>query len=1031
MPRIVVRYTGDNRDLIRKTQQADNAISGLEQSADRAQTALTGVGAALGGLAAGILAREFIEIADSMTEVENRLRLVTDGTDQLNAAQQALLGISQETRTSFTTNATLYSRLRLATDDLGTSQQDVLDITRILNQQVLIGGSNAQEASAGLIQFGQALASGRLQGDELRSVMENLLGVQQGLIEGFAELYEAGQIDFRVTRANIRELASEGVLTADLITQAILASADATEERFQDLTVTIGGAYQRLSNSVALLVGDINRRTGIGAFLTGSLTGLSDLITENVDNITNAINALTVAIGILAAQRLLGGAAGLAGGILDTAFAGVTQTRRIRLEQDRLLREVLRRYNTSLDAVIAAGLARPGIGISQRVGPRYQNRFATTPPGFFDDFSPTGADILQRQSRQLSVLYAGETRLNRLRNTFADIVQRLRSAVTGIGRFAARLGGVATVLAAVTLANEDFRRGLVGLGATAVQVGNLVVTAFQGIRDAVGTPGELGEATGGLLRTALGLDPAREAPESDFGTWARAARDLEDYNEQFRIFLGLAEAPNIGDQSFYSVLQAQTTQRYREANRERLAAQAEAASARLAEIINANRAALGVATEDLSRYAAVIDELEARLPSRLSDAEGTVLAQSRELRQNLVNALQAEAGDRGITLDELFRDFPGRIAEIRDEVTELTQEAQRYTRELTLQEQFENAIAERKERNLAVTREIAAIEASRAAQERPIYQFADIETFRRGLLDQGGIDAPGSGQGFRGFIEALQAEASDNREELQALQDTVEVNRNIQRAYDLLADELQYPSTRVLLEDPLREDDLRTIAERVTQYTRAIQEARTAPVLNETQDVVSAHLEAQEIISTGWRGVLEEYRTRATDVYGTLGTLAGNITGALTQGLTQLILGTEDALQGLLRSIASVFAQVASQIAVSGLLNLIGVGSLGIGNPNHPNFVGPTRPTTPLTFHQGGRVPGAEGQELLAVVQAGETFRTRVQEESLQRQLRRGRGGNTYNLSATVQNAIEFERLFLGAGGAFDRMERRQQVNNL
>ncbi len=215
---------------------------------------------------------------DTYTDLNNRLRLVTDSETELALVRRRLLDISQSTRTALATNAELYNRIALSSDATGHSQAELLRVTELLNKQVLIGGNNASEAAAGLVQFAQGLASGRLQGDELRSVMENLLGVQQGLIEGFRILRERGQIDFDVTRANIRDLAAEGVLSADLILDAILASADDTERKFAQVEVTVSGATQRLGNAFLLMTGRIDEVTGASEHLVNALTVLTDVV---------------------------------------------------------------------------------------------------------------------------------------------------------------------------------------------------------------------------------------------------------------------------------------------------------------------------------------------------------------------------------------------------------------------------------------------------------------------------------------------------------------------------------------------------------------------------------------------------------------------------------------------------------------------------------------------------------------------------------------------------------------------------------
>ena len=269
------RYGRSQREAARETRQAGRSFTEAHGRLARY----------VGGFAALDVVRRavgsVVRYSNANVELNNRIRLVTESERELTQARGALFAISQDTRSEFAANATLYSRLSQATQRLGRDQGDVLKVTRLLNQQTKIGGATTAEATAGLIQFSQGLASGRLQGDELRSVLENLQGVQQGLIVGFAELRRRGQIDFDVTRENIRELASQGVLSADLLLDAILASADDTEQRWRDVAFGIGDAWTQVDNSLQ----DVVRRFEEEA-------GVFELGTERIEGVAAALDSL-------------------------------------------------------------------------------------------------------------------------------------------------------------------------------------------------------------------------------------------------------------------------------------------------------------------------------------------------------------------------------------------------------------------------------------------------------------------------------------------------------------------------------------------------------------------------------------------------------------------------------------------------------------------------------------------------------------------------------------------------------------------
>ncbi len=273
--------------------KAKKEINSIGVAGNKARKEIGLLSGTLAALSVGLITTRLVNYADAWTGLNNKLRLVTASSHKQREAMDAIFKISQRTRTSLEANATLFSRLSLGADDLNFSETELLRVTETLNKQVLIGGNNAQEASAGLVQFAQGIASGRLQGDELRSVMENLLGVQKGLISGFKKLYKEGQIDFKVTKSNIRDLASTGVLSSDLLIKALLAVTDETDAAFSQLDATIAQSIGRVSNSFLKYIGEANDVSKSSRLITGSLNVLAD----NLDTVINTLATAGVAYG--------------------------------------------------------------------------------------------------------------------------------------------------------------------------------------------------------------------------------------------------------------------------------------------------------------------------------------------------------------------------------------------------------------------------------------------------------------------------------------------------------------------------------------------------------------------------------------------------------------------------------------------------------------------------------------------------------------------------------------------------------------
>lgn len=277
---------------------ADKSVKKLSGSTKSLASQMTSLKGGLIGVAAVMGVRKVVQYADAYTNLRNRLRNVVASENELIGVEKKLFALAQATRGAYEATVITYSRLAMATQELGLGQASTLRITETLNKAVALGGATSQEAAAGLIQFSQGLASGRLQGDELRSVMENLIGVSNALIDGFSKMRTSGEIDFEVTRGNIRQLAADGVLSADMLTKALLKAGDEVDKKFAAMSITFGQAMTQADNMIGRVIARLNSSTG----LTGALTTMTKWIATLFSTLTLEIIDLGDLFGALAAQ---------------------------------------------------------------------------------------------------------------------------------------------------------------------------------------------------------------------------------------------------------------------------------------------------------------------------------------------------------------------------------------------------------------------------------------------------------------------------------------------------------------------------------------------------------------------------------------------------------------------------------------------------------------------------------------------------------------------------------------------------------
>ena len=277
----------------RGSRTVRRSLNDIGGSADRSARSVDLLRNAILALGGAQVVRSLVGLVDTFTNLQNRLRTVTDGQAELTAVTRELFRVSQDTRASFENTAELYARVGLATRDLGISQRQTIEFTESLNQALILSGASSAEASAGLIQLSQGLASGTLRGDELRSVLEQLPVVADVIADSLG-----------VTRGELRELGEDGRITADIVLQAFAEAREELNVRFAETVPTIGQAFQVLRNAVLETVGAFDTANGLSARFAAALIALSN----NIETVTRVATAAGVALAINFARVGIGAA---------------------------------------------------------------------------------------------------------------------------------------------------------------------------------------------------------------------------------------------------------------------------------------------------------------------------------------------------------------------------------------------------------------------------------------------------------------------------------------------------------------------------------------------------------------------------------------------------------------------------------------------------------------------------------------------------------------------------------------------------
>jgi tape measure domain-containing protein len=373
------------------------------------------------GTFAGIkhLATQFFELADANTLLQARLKALTGSTQD---GQRAFVGLAEDARrlrVPIEDAGSGLTRIAGAVLELGGTVGQARQLNEVLLSTAKISGVSGQEAAAAARQFAQALGSGVLQGDELRSILENNQELARELARGLG-----------VAVGELKKLGSEGKLTADVVANALLSRLPEIRAKMADVPVTVADAFSLLKNEIFLFVGELNKATGAGNAFAGVLTGIAD----GLGNIRAQFADGGIAKGMASISALQSAAFLSPGG----AIAGLTALGKNNkvLEDDINVRDqLLARAERSALGVAAA--AKRAYNDATKVGQEFLTKQQKITQEFGANMQ-TIAKAIEAQQQAIEVTPAGAERaaataklvdLEKLRAAaMADVVKKIAEA---------------------------------------------------------------------------------------------------------------------------------------------------------------------------------------------------------------------------------------------------------------------------------------------------------------------------------------------------------------------------------------------------------------------------------------------------------------------------------------------------------------------------------------------------------------------------------------------------------------------------
>lgn len=314
--RIVGSSSGAEQALDRVAKKAENALgkdvtASMEAVKSKAQK-IFGIeipsimnaaksGAAFGAAAIGIeaagramkdMAVSAVQTTDQLTQIRARINLINDGSQSTAEIMDKIYSAANRSRGSYLDMADSVAKLNMLAKDAFSSNDEAIFFVEQLNKQFKISGASVEETTSAMYQLTQAMAAGKLQGDEFHSIMENAPMLAQSIAD-----------EMGLTVGQLKDMSSQGLITADIIKEALFSSAEETNAKFAEIPMTFQDIGTQVQNEL------------IGAFQP-AMEEISNMASSGVLN--DALAGMSIAF------RLVGTAAQVAIITVRGAFSALS-----------------------------------------------------------------------------------------------------------------------------------------------------------------------------------------------------------------------------------------------------------------------------------------------------------------------------------------------------------------------------------------------------------------------------------------------------------------------------------------------------------------------------------------------------------------------------------------------------------------------------------------------------------------------------------------------------------------------------------
>jgi len=262
-------------------QSINSNLDSLDRNASALKSSFDGLKTAAAAFVGVLASKSALDFVDTIQSMDNRLKLVTKSQSELNTTFQGLFDVAQRTRAPLTETVDLYSKLSQNQEVSRQSSEDLRKVTEAFTTSLAISGTSGQAAAGAITQFGQAMAAGKIQGDEFRTMAE----ANPKLLQIISE--QTGR-----AREELKELASKGFLTAEIAAIALKQALPQLQSEMANTDVTVRQAITQMVNQFQELGRAFLDSSGTSTALVEAI----QYITANMDNLIPIIKLVGVAL---------------------------------------------------------------------------------------------------------------------------------------------------------------------------------------------------------------------------------------------------------------------------------------------------------------------------------------------------------------------------------------------------------------------------------------------------------------------------------------------------------------------------------------------------------------------------------------------------------------------------------------------------------------------------------------------------------------------------------------------------------------